>query len=415
MDVNPKPIAESSNVTFIEGSNFSGRSNFLKSLINIEKTGSSLKSYGVLIGEIPGNYISGLAPTVKEEIALHATGSNGKYFHRLSNLMKHLAFEKHFEKNPFSLSGGEQALLTIISALLLEPVYLAIDTTIEQLNKEWRNPLLSELINDYIYDTKIAIADNRFVEYGFSTKSQRPTINSYNNKGNIETIGKIISPKALNLKPSGKNLSLRNITFGYSRKEVILENINFELQAGKIYHLGGLNGVGKSTLSKILTGVLKPSNGHIFIQDREYNAYRYPGKVIGYSFQNPDEQLFANSIKSEIIPKEYLKANKNVGNAEMILTAFGLSNLIEMHPSQMPFVIRKRIALAATLANERDWYILDEPTIGQDEENVNELVKLIKLLTKNGKGVLLISHSDNFISLFDEIIQITLKDKNIVT
>jgi energy-coupling factor transport system ATP-binding protein len=80
----------------------------------------------------------------------------------------------------------------------------------------------------------------------------------------------------------------------------------------------------------------------------------------------------------------------------------------------MPFVIRKRIALAATIANEREWYILDEPTIGQDQTNVKELIKLIKLLANKGKGIILISHSEMFVSSFEKVITVTIKNGKLI-
>ena len=66
------------------------------------------------------------------------------------------------------------------------------------------------------------------------------------------------------------------------------------------------------------------------------------------------------------------------------------------HPAELPFVMRKRISLAATLAMDRPWYILDEPTLGQDESFVEFLIALLNDLAENGKGVIVISHSKSF-------------------
>jgi energy-coupling factor transport system ATP-binding protein len=196
---------------------------------------------------------------------------------------------------------------------------------------------------------------------------------------------------------------------------MLLQDLSYEFEAGNIYHLNGVNGAGKSTLAKILTGVLKPSSGKIYLGNSPYDAYRFPGKVVGYSFQNPDEQIFSSTVKDEILAKEILKENKNVELGESMFAAFALSNFAEKHPSEMPFVIRKRIALAATLANEREWYILDEPTLGQDQRNVEEITKLIKQLALNGKGIILVSHSEQFVSTFENAKTITLKSGKIIS
>jgi energy-coupling factor transport system ATP-binding protein len=67
----------------------------------------------------------------------------------------------------------------------------------------------------------------------------------------------------------------------------------------------------------------------------------------------------------------------------------------------MPFAIRKRIALAATLALDRPWYILDEPTLGQDNEFANFLTELLTKLKDLGKGIIIISHSEQFMENLD--------------
>jgi energy-coupling factor transporter ATP-binding protein EcfA2 len=72
---------------------------------------------------------------------------------------------------------------------------------------------------------------------------------------------------------------------------------------------------------------------------------------------------------------------------------FGLQQIISCHPAELPYVMRKRISLAATLAMDRPWYILDEPTLVQDESFVQFLVTLLNSLNSKGKGVIIISHS----------------------
>jgi len=72
---------------------------------------------------------------------------------------------------------------------------------------------------------------------------------------------------------------------------------------------------------------------------------------------------------------------------------FGLKEFINEHPLDLPFTIRKRISIAATLAQDRPWYIFDEPTLGLDDNNVAGLAGIFKELARLGKGILIISHS----------------------
>jgi len=415
METVSNPVINATQIKHIDGENFSGRSSYLQSLIKSDTILKNHQPFGVMVGEIPANYISGLAPTVENEISLHKTGTNKSFEKRLNNLLSMLLFDKHLEKNPFNLSGGEQAILIIICSLLLEPKHLAIDTTLEQLNRAWRTPLLLELSNPDFIATNISIADNRFSEYILNAQKLKPSLHSRMESDVVHGLGRIISPFTIGLKSVAKNLSMNNLNFGYSKKQMLLKDLNYEFESGNIYHLNGINGAGKSTLSKILTGVLKPSSGKIYLSNLHYDAYRFPGKVVGYSFQNPDEQIFSLTVMEEVLPKQLFKENKNIEMAKAIFSSFGLSNFAKSHPSEMPFVIRKRIALAATLANERDWYILDEPTIGQDQRNVEEITKLIKLLALNGKGIILISHSEQFVSSFENLKTLTISNGKIIT
>jgi len=410
MEVTGQPVIEPTRISHVDGENFSGRSAYLQSLIKSADDESSRLPSGVMVGSMTASYISGLAPTVADEIALHISGINGDYEHRLRQLLSDFSFERHSRENPFNLSGGEQALLIIICALLLEPKQLAIDTTLEQLNSTWRTPLLAALSDPVFYATNISIADNRFAEYSLKARTYRP--HRHTTAGD-ENFSSIICPPDIPSATVAKNLVLDNLSFGYTKKQPLLQGMSYEFEAGSIYHISGMNGAGKSTFSKVLAGVLRPSSGNIYMGNSLYHAYRFPGKAVGYSFQNPDEQLFSNTIREEIIPKALLKANKNTAFAERVMSAFGLSRLAHKHPSEMPFVIRKRIALAATIANEREWYIFDEPTIGQDQRNIAETAKLIKLLAQNGKGIILVSHSEQFIASFEHVKTVALKNGGI--
>jgi energy-coupling factor transport system ATP-binding protein len=151
-------------------------------------------------------------------------------------------------------------------------------------------------------------------------------------------------------------------------------------------------------LAKLLSGILKMKKGEIYMDGKSIQPYRNPGQLFGYSFQNPDEQLFSRTVLNEITGD---KRNELYTQSRMkFLKLFGLENLQHLHPAELPFVMRKRISLAATLANDRPWYIIDEPTIGQDDDFVVFLVKLFKQLTEKGKGIVIISHSQVFIEKF---------------
>lgn len=385
-------VGENSNINFITGNNFSGRSDFLKqSCAAIMNSGN----ISVFIGEIPSNYLSGVSPTVLEELELFSKNSKKELIQACYKLLEKYGFDKLYENNPFTLSGGEQVILAIMIGLFCEPQLLAIDTLTEQLNKEWAEPLFN-LINNNLQTSQIHIADNRKNEYNINYRVISPDIISTEHKYKFQKP----QLKEIESKIHSEEIILKDLTFGYTRKVNVLQELSIHLLPGNIYILRGINGAGKSTLAKLLAGILKPQRGDISTNGNKANFYKFPGKVFGYSFQNPDEQLFSRTIEDEV-----LKFNKNETDftsirREEFIEMFGLNMIRKFHPAEMPFVIRKRLAIASTLAIDRPWYILDEPTIGQDAEFLDFLAVLFISMTSQGKGLIIISHSDYFIEKF---------------
>ncbi|MDD2798778.1 MAG: ATP-binding cassette domain-containing protein [Bacteroidales bacterium] len=369
------------NIELIGGENFSGRSAYLR-----EKNCDNNSRKRLFIGEIPSNYLSGLTTTVDNEIRLHRANNNQQIIVEIDALLKKCDFDKHLFKNSFNLSGGEQALLAVACHLLIDKDDLAIDTVLEQLSSSWILHLFDTFRK--LPHKKIMISDNRIKSYGFEPdmilqhNNDKPLIDS--KKFQINTSEDI-------------NFLLDDISFSYSRFQNVLTNFTYEFETGKIYLLNGKNGAGKTTLAKILSGVLKLKHGKIYKNGLIYVPYSYPGKIVGYSFQDPDEQLFANTVFRE------LNGNVDSLKANMLAKSFGLSDFMEEHPQDLPFVLRKRLAIAATLSIDRSFYIFDEPTLGQDDNTSKELAKIFHKLTTGGKGVIIISHFKEFILEYDSI------------
>lgn len=392
--------------TFLPARNFTGRSAYLRQWIN----GS-----GIFVGEIPSNYVSGLATTVKDEILLHDKYPAGEASQAIKQLLSDIGFGQHDDKNPFELSGGEQAMLAIACGLLPAPEKLSIDTTLEQLHRKWRGPLVKLFNERALEKTGILIADNRVGEYG------RPGHLPFTDHFQPQPGGDGAGPgfrdlhfayRQLDWQPA-RTLSLNHIGFSYVRNRPVLKDCSFSFHPGHIYHLTGENGAGKSTLAKILSGLYKPASGELLLDGRNENFYRYPGNVLGYNFQSPDDQLFSASVRKELMQARAVKRPGFAALFDYIVELFGLQDLLDQHPADLPFTMRKRISIASTLINEREWYVFDEPTLGQDELNITALRDLMLYLAQEGKGIILISHSEDFIRKFNNIVRLTLIHGNL--
>lgn len=376
------------------GNNFSGRSNYLKSLSDKVSNDINTPKF-IYIGEQPSNYISGIFPTVKSEIDLHSINKfDNVVLYSVKKLFEKYSFENHFHKNPFTLSGGEQTILVVLCNLLLYPEQLAIDTTIEQLSEEWRIPLFEAIESGIFFNTKIYLADNRLKEYQLSNIGV--TANNIETSAYKYTFESPSLTHHLQSEIVASTIEFEDLSFSYDRKQIVLDKIRFRLEPRTIYTLNGSNGAGKTTLAKLLTGILKLKSGRMKLDGKEYDPFKYPGNLVGYSFQNPDEQFFSSTVEKEILIPLKKETTYYSERRETFLEMFGLQNVRKCHPAELPFVIRKRISLAATLATERPWYILDEPTLGQDDLFVDFLISLLNDLKEKGKGIIVISHSKSF-------------------
>jgi energy-coupling factor transport system ATP-binding protein len=199
-------------------------------------------------------------------------------------------------------------------------------------------------------------------------------------------------------------LSVLNLSFTYRGRgqrngTPALRDVSFDLPTGACVALIGPNGSGKTTLSKLLNGILKPDPGQFLLDGNPVAPYRRPGSFVAYAFQNPDDQLFAHTVCHEIEfgPRNLgLPRTEVEHNAREAAELLGLSEAMNEHPLDLPFVLRKRVSVAAALAMGRPWTVLDEPTLAQDHTFQRRLVEAFGRLRKNGRGLIVITHEPEF-------------------
>ena len=387
----------------LAGRNFSGRTHLLRCWTGLDLWEGDVEALGyrgdalaAYIGPEVYNSISGLAVTVGQELVLHC--ANGLGGDRISALAEQLRLPPLFDRNPFTLSGGEQTCLAITSALALQPGALAIDCPTEQLDLDLKMQLLKWMSDGMARTTATVIADNRLAEYEneFRTVMHLEGASKTPNSSlrlRFDPICPSFYPECAVRRPC--TLGVDGVMFRYPKGPVVLREVSARLDPA-LYVLDGRNGVGKSTLAKLLCGVLKPNRGRILAGQTELCPWKRPGDTVAYHYQNPDLQLFSTSVEEEILagPRALRSAGEELARrAEDIICAFGLSHVRGEHPLDLPFVIRKRVALAATLAMGRPWIILDEPTLGQDDAASEALASIIEKLLGVGVGIIVITHS----------------------
>ncbi|MHB1954392.1 MAG: ATP-binding cassette domain-containing protein [Sulfobacillus sp.] len=373
------------------GKNFSGRTQKLLAAIADRKD-------GIYLGPEASTWLTGLALSVAEELCWGRSSVGKNDCALISNLgLQHL-----LDRNPLSLSGGEQALVALTGALIARPSLLAVDCLFEQFSMHNRQRILDNLIRSPNDEMRTLYADNRLDEYahGF-VRTERCAPADYNSDV-MWQLNDIDGTLDQDTVPMPCRVRLEGIVFSYKTGRRVLNEISLNLEPGNIYTLRGNNGAGKTTLSKLLAGLLRPSVGVILIDQISRKLWSKPGSVFSYHFQNPDLQLFSTSVLTELTlgTKCFLSSRERTAHIDKLIQTFGLQGVIHEHPLDLPFVIRKRVAMAATFSTRRPWVILDEPTLGQDNDNCASLVSFITKCAKAGQGIIIITHSERFADAF---------------
>lgn len=189
-----------------------------------------------------------------------------------------------------------------------------------------------------------------------------------------------------------------SVRFGYGKTKdaELIHGISLSIEDGEFVALTGENGAGKSTFSKLLEGILKPSGGKICVNgiDTKKAKNSMLAKTTGFLFQNPDRQLCTYTVRDEIaFGQKALKTGTEEEiskRTEKIIERFGFN------PDEAPFSLsrgqRQRLALASIIAVEPKVMILDEPTTGLDYKECMEIMSAVKELNKNGTTVIMVCH-----------------------
>ena len=204
-----------------------------------------------------------------------------------------------------------------------------------------------------------------------------------------------------------KVAEVRNISFRYPAAEKdVLRNISFDIYKGEFFAIVGHNGSGKSTLMKNLLGILHPTQGDVIVNQHNTKDTEISKMIldIGYVFQNPDNQLFCNTVREEIefglrnnkYPEDQIKAL-----TERALDLVGLKDREAEHPFSLSRGQRQRLAVATMLVAKPRIIMLDEPTTGLDERDLNGILQLMQELVEFHDGTLImVTHDMEVVSKY---------------
>ena len=199
-------------------------------------------------------------------------------------------------------------------------------------------------------------------------------------------------------------IELKNVCYAYG-KEIALRYINLNIQKGESVIIQGPNGCGKSTLIKLLNGIIFPMEGSYTYQGLEITEKtlkdtrfaKWFHQQMGYVFQNADTQLFCGSVEEEIAfgPTQMgLSENEIRQRTEDCLKLFGIEKLRERPPYHLSGGEKRKVSLACILSMNPEVLILDEPLAGLDENTQKMLIDFLKKFHVSGKTLIIITHNN---------------------
>lgn len=210
------------------------------------------------------------------------------------------------------------------------------------------------------------------------------------------------------------------LTFSYPDGTRAIVNVNMEIKGGEFVAIMGANGSGKTSLLKLLIGLLKPSSGKIFLNGKEYRKIKDKEvfETIGMVFQDPNDQLFAATVEQDVafgavnLGMRQEEVALRVGTA---LKTVGIPDLAAKAIHTLSYGQKKRVALAGVLAMKPKIILLDEPTGGLDPRSITPIMLLLRQLNRDhGISMVLATHDVDLVPLFCDRI-IVMHEGRIIT
>ena len=307
---------------------------------------------------------------------------------RLETLTEKFGLHPLLNRNIFEISSGERQLLALASAMALNQKVVIFDEP--SANLDYGNAMklgkiisgmkksgITVIVADHrfyylkgLIDKVFLVEDGRLNQFDSEEEFKKSTYDT--RSFDLFDLDLPVPEKSINTE---KIAGLKNVNY-----KNILTDISLELKKGEVSVLVGNNGVGKTTLAKLLCKTIKPDNGEVNINGLPF-----------YIMQDPDFQLFGTSVYNELA-----LVNDNEEAIAETLKYLGLYDYKDKHPFDLSGGQKQRLQIGMAMLCDKPLIIFDEPTSGLDIVSMKKVAKEIVRLKENA-AVLVISHDYEFI------------------